>query len=176
MNGSYLKDVDKPTRFHKDLDASQIVRLGTIPTHGSICSIPCRSTETKVPNPRSAHQSRLGSIYTLDVRTISLLANSIFAGSRAACSNQTRSQAMATEVVTLRTRDEVQKSEHDAVGVLKSVLNLVAEQSGFNGAYWGHESGANIIWLFVEWESIAAHVSFQGQEYCITKIFGLPSC
>lgn len=89
-----------------------------------------------------------------------------------ASSGQETINTMITEVVTLPIRDEgIARPNLSSIEALRSILSTVAKQSGFNGAYWGQELGkTNIFRLFVQWETIAAHMNFQKKEYGWVRI------
>ena len=74
---------------------------------------------------------------------------------------------MATEIAIFQLKEG--KSPEDANSaagqVLKDTLNTLTEQKGFQRAYFGTElENPNTFRLFVDWDSVDAHIGFTKQE------------
>jgi heme-degrading monooxygenase HmoA len=75
---------------------------------------------------------------------------------------------MATEIAILPLREGKRPDDANSVTgqALKDVLNTLTEQDGFQRAYWGIEvENPNVLRLFVDWDSVDAHINFTKNEY-----------
>lgn len=79
---------------------------------------------------------------------------------------------MATEVAIFQLKNgKTPEDANSATGqVLKDTLNTLTEQKGFQRAYWGTESeNPGTFRLFVDWESVDAHINFTKEEYVLAQ-------
>lgn len=75
---------------------------------------------------------------------------------------------MATEaaVFTLLDGKRPDDANSTAGQVWKETLETLTEQKGFQNAYWGREvENPDRLRLFVDWESVEAHINFTKTEY-----------
>lgn len=75
---------------------------------------------------------------------------------------------MATEIAIFPLKDgKYPDDSNSAAGqTLKDTLNTLIEQPGFQRAHWGREvENPNIFRLFVDWDSVDAHMDFTKKEY-----------
>jgi len=74
---------------------------------------------------------------------------------------------MATEIAIFPLKDgKVPDDANSASGqILKDTLSTLTEQKGFQRAHWGRElENGNMFRLFVDWDSVDAHVEFTKAE------------
>lgn len=80
---------------------------------------------------------------------------------------------MATEIAIfpLRPGKRPDDASSGAGQVLKDTLETLTEQPGFQRAYWGREAeNPDTFRLFVDWDSVDAHIEFTKKESVFPKI------
>ena len=77
---------------------------------------------------------------------------------------------MATEIAIfpLKPGNVPDDANSQAGQILKDTLSTLTEQKGFQRAYWGRETeNGDIFRLFVDWDSVDAHIDFTKAKWVI---------